>query len=83
MAPTRTTTLRLPVVLRDEIARLAAQRDSTLLEVVTDAVRRMQRDQWWSGVHEALDAMNPEELAEYRAETDQLDGTASDGLRGD
>ena len=83
MAPTQTTTLRLPVTLRDEIASLAEQRDSTLLDVVTDAVRRLQRDQWWNGVHEVLEAMSPDDLADYQAETDRLDGTASDGMRED
>jgi hypothetical protein len=31
-------------------------------------------------VHEAIDAMTTEQIGAYRAEADQLDGTAADGL---
>jgi predicted transcriptional regulator len=81
MATAETTTLRVPVQLRDEIARLAEERGSTMLEVVTDAVHRLTRDQWWDSVHEAIDAMTTEEVGAYRTEADQLEGTAADGLR--
>ena len=46
----QTTTLRVPTALRDEISRLAEQRGTTMLEVVTDAVHRLSRDEWWSSV---------------------------------
>lgn len=81
MAPTETTTLRVPVQLRDEIARLAEARGSTMLEIVTDAVHRLSRDQWWDSVHDAIDAMTAEEIGSYRDETDLLDSAAGDGLR--
>jgi hypothetical protein len=81
MAPKETTTLRVPVGLRDEIARLAAARGSTMLDVVTDAVHRLSRDQWWDSVHDAIDAMTADDAEEYRAETDQLDRATADGLR--
>lgn len=81
MAPTETTTLRVPVQLRDEIARLADERGTTMLDVVTDAVHRLTRDQWWDGVHDAIDAMAPGEVGSYRAESDRLDSVAADGLR--
>ena len=81
MAPTETTTLRVPVGLRDEIARLAAARGGTMLDVVTDAVHRLARDQWWDNVHDAIDAMTADEAEDYRAETDQLDSATADGLR--
>jgi predicted transcriptional regulator len=81
MAPTETTTLRVPVQLRDEIARLAEARGSTMLDIVTDAVHRLSRDQWWDNVHDAIDAMDADEIGSYRDETDQLDGAAADGLR--
>ena len=41
MAPTETTTLRVPVRLRDEIARLAEARGSTMLDIVTDNTQRV------------------------------------------
>lgn len=81
MATAETTTLRVPVELRDEIARLADQRGSTMLEVVTDAVHRLTRDQWWESVHESIDAMTADEVDVYRAESDRLDRAAADGLR--
>lgn len=52
-----------------------------MLEVVTDAVHRLSRDRWWETVHEAIDAMAPDEVASYQAEADRLDATAGDGVR--
>jgi hypothetical protein len=81
MAPVETTTLRVPVQLRDEIARLAEERGTTMLDVVTDAVHRLSRDQWWDTVHDVVDQMTPEEVAAYQTETRRLDDAAADGLR--
>lgn len=81
MAPVETTTLRVPVELRDEIARLAEERGTTMLDVVTDAIHRVTRDQWWDTVHEVLDELTPEEAAEYQAGARQFDAAAADGLR--
>ena len=81
MAPTPTTTLRLPVALRDEIARLADERESTLLDVVADAVAHLKRDKWWAQVHEELETMTSAELADYHADAETLDVTTADGLR--
>ena len=80
MAPSRSTTLRVPVELRDEIARIARQRGSTLVEVVSDAVHRLERDEWWSTVHEALDGWGPQDVESYRSDHRRLDITASDGM---
>ena len=79
MAPVETTTLRLPIALRDEIARIAQQRGSTMLEVVTDAVRRLRRDEWWIAVHVALDApdSDPEAYAPRHASSTARAPTAS------
>lgn len=52
-----------------------------MLDVVAEAVHRLTRDQWWQKVDEAIDAMSATEVAAYQAESDELDGTASDGLR--
>ena len=83
MATIQTTTLRVPVQLRDEIARLAEYRHSTMVDVVSEAIHRLTRDEWWDGVHRELDGMTLEETAAYRAESKQLDGAADDGLRAD
>lgn len=75
-----TTTLRVPSELRDEIARIAAQRGTTMLEVVTDAVHRLGREEWWSSVRDALDQLTPEDVADYQAESRRLDVASADGL---
>jgi predicted transcriptional regulator len=81
MSPSKTTTtLRVPSELRDEIARIADQRGTTMLEVVTDAIHRLGRDEWWSSVRDALDGMSPAEVASYEAEGGQLDRASVDGL---
>ena len=75
-----TTTLRVPVDLRDEIARLAEERGTTMLQVVADAIHRLTRDEWWADVHDALDQLQPTEADGYRQEADRLGGAAADGL---
>jgi len=80
MALTETTTLRVPIELRDEIARLAKAQGTTMLDVVTDAIHRLSRDHWWSSVHVALDEMSEQDAATYRAEATQLDAAAANDL---
>lgn len=81
MAPTETTTLRIPLALRDEIAAIADQQGITMLDVVADAIMRLHREQWWQSVHGGIDAMSALESTAYTSETEQLDGASSDGLR--
>ncbi len=81
MAPSKTTTtLRVPSDLRDEIARIAEQRGTTMLEVVTDAVHRLGRDEWWSSVRGALDELTPSDTASYVTESSGLEAASMDGL---
>ena len=80
MALSETTTLRVPIELRDEISRLAKQRGTTMLDVVTDAVHHLGREEWWSSVHGALDRLSDPEAASYQAESRRLDAAAADGL---
>lgn len=80
MALSKTTTLRVPTELRDEISRLAEQRGTTMLDVVTDAVHRLSRDEWWSSVRGALDEMSATEAASYQAQSQELEAAAADGL---
>ncbi|NNF56488.1 MAG: hypothetical protein HKN03_18835 [Acidimicrobiales bacterium] len=75
-----TTTLRVPSELRDEIARIADKRGTTMLEVVTDAVHRLGREEWWSSVREALDGLSPSEVDDYQAESQQVGAASPDGL---
>ena len=51
-----------------------------MLDVVTDAVHRLARQEWWSSVRGALDEMNDAEAASYQAESRTLDAAVPDGL---
>lgn len=81
MSTGETTTIRVSLELRDEIARIAEKRGTTMLDVVTDAVHRLSRDEWWGTVHAALDEMSDAALADHHSETEVLDNAAADGLR--
>lgn len=76
----KTTTLRVPSELRDEIAWIAERRGTTMVDVVADAVNRFGRDEWWSWVWDALDNLDPSEVDAYRTESRLLDAAAIDGL---
>ncbi len=80
MAPTKTTTLRVPNELRNEIARIAEERGSSMVEVVSDAIDRLGRDDWWASVHTALNDISPSAVESYENEAQRLDGASSDGL---
>ena len=82
MALTPTTTLRVPTELRDEIARLAEQRSTSMQQVVAEAVHRLGRDEWWTSVRDALDDLSSEQAASYQAEVRRLDAASADGLDG-
>lgn len=53
-----------------------------MLEVVGEAIDRLNRERWWESVRSALDNMSDEELDDYTAEAERLEGTAADGLHG-
>lgn len=53
-----------------------------MLEVVTEAVGRLGRDEWWASVQRALDELSPAEVTAYGAESEGLAGAAADGLDG-
>jgi predicted transcriptional regulator len=80
MALSQTTTLRVRTELRDEISRLAKQRGTTMLDVVTDAVHRLDREEWWSSVRGALDGLSSAEATSYQAGSRELGAAAADGL---
>jgi hypothetical protein len=51
-----------------------------MLEVVSDAIRRLRRDQWWESVHDSLDGLTDGEAASYRSEAARLDVTGARDL---
>ena len=77
----KTTTLRISTELRDEIYRLAEHRDTTMVDVVTDAVHRLGREEWWLSVRGALDGLTGTDAVSYREEVRRLEAAADDGLR--
>ncbi len=44
-----------------------------MLEVVTDAVHRLSSEEWWLSVRDALDGLNPSEVATYQQARDRRD----------
>ena len=76
MAPTKTTTLRLSTTLRDEIARLAEERNTSMAELVANAIDELKRQHWWDEVHHSLNDLDDR----YTSEASVLDGTVRDGL---
>lgn len=51
-----------------------------MIEVVTDAVHRLGRDEWWLSVRDALDELSPVEAASYQADSRELGAVTADGL---
>lgn len=80
VATTETTTLRVPVALRNEVARLARVRGTTMLVVVTDAVEELRRSQWWASLHAELEALDDGDIAGHVTETGILDHASGDGI---
>jgi hypothetical protein len=54
--------------------------DSRVLEVVTDAVHRLGRDEWWSSVRDALDGLSSSDVVDYQVASQQMDAASVDGL---
>ncbi|MCY4162664.1 MAG: hypothetical protein OXE93_00365 [bacterium] len=80
MSTKKSTTLRVPTKLRDEIARLAELKDTTMQEVVAEAVRRFEREEWWASVYDALNEWDEPTVSGYATDAQNLEGTTLDGL---
>jgi predicted transcriptional regulator len=76
MAPTKTTTVRVPSSLRDEIARLADESNTSMAELLGEAIEVLKCQRWWDDVHASLDDLDDG----YRHELSTLDTAAGDGL---
>ncbi|MDE0138823.1 MAG: hypothetical protein OXQ26_09625 [bacterium] len=74
--------MRISTELRDQISRLAEHRGTTMVDVVTDAVQRLGRDEWWLSVRGALDGLAEADAVSYREESRRLEAAAADGLDG-
>ncbi|MCQ3808361.1 MAG: hypothetical protein KTV16_14005 [Acidimicrobiia bacterium] len=51
-----------------------------MIDVVTEAVQRLTRDEWWKSVRGALDNLDTAEAAAYRTESDELEAASADGF---
>lgn len=72
--------MRMPIKLRDEIAELAAQQDSTMLAIVAEAIEQLRQQQWWDTLHAQLDEMSATDIEDYQREAEVLEATLRDGL---
>lgn len=76
MSPSKSTTLRLSTELRDEIARLAEQRGSSMVDVVAAAIDELKRQEWWNQVRVELAGLEND----YRIDAQVFEGAAGDGV---
>lgn len=76
MSPPKSTTLRLSTELRDEIARLAEQRGSSMVDVVAAAVDELKRQEWWKQVRLEVDELEND----YRVDVQVFEAAAGDGV---
>jgi len=76
MSPSKSTTLRLSTELRDEIARLAEQRGSSMVDVVAAAVDELKRQEWWNQVRVELAGLE----SDYRVDAQVFEGAVGDGV---
>ena len=49
-------------------------------EVVANPLQRLERDEWWAVVRDALDELSGFEAADNQLESQQLDTASADGL---
>ena len=60
--------------------RMAKRRGTTMVDVVTDAVYRLGRDEWWLEARNALDGLTQAAATSYQAESRGLSAATADGL---
>ncbi|WP_152990527.1 hypothetical protein [Sphaerimonospora mesophila] len=76
----KTTTIRVSLATRDEIAKLAEQEGKSMTAVVDEAIREHRRKLRWQRVAEQMERTrreDPESWAEYVAERDRWLGPPS------
>ncbi|WP_433500502.1 hypothetical protein ACQP1K_09530 [Sphaerimonospora sp. CA-214678] len=79
----KTTTIRVSLATRDEIAKLAEQEGKSMTAVVDEAIREHQRKLRWQRVAEQMERTrreDPEGWTEYLEEVALWDRTLMDGL---
>lgn len=72
-----TTTIRVPIELRDRLAERAAAHNTSLAEAIAHALEAEERAAFWA---EAQATMGGRNIAAIRVDTAALAGTMKDGL---
>lgn len=77
-----TTTVRVDERLHATLRELAAEEHRSIGEVIAEAVKRYQDEQFWAGVNEDFARLkaDPAAWADYQSELALWDQTAGDGL---
>lgn len=73
-----TTTIKVPVELRDRISEFARSRHTTMAEAVERAFDAAETEAFWADVRATMGT--PEARADLHCETGALSGTLRDGL---
>jgi hypothetical protein len=79
------TTLSVPTRVRDTFAAVAASRSTTMLALLEEAARRLEREEAMrqaTASYERLANEDPAAFAEYLEEGMEWDKLADDGLKG-
>ena len=79
------TTLSVPTRVRDTFAAVAASRNTTMLALLDEAARRLEREEAMRQAtvsYQRLAEEDPAAFAEYMEEGREWDGLAGDGLKG-
>jgi hypothetical protein len=77
------TTLSVSTRVRDTLAAVAASRNTTMLALLEEAARRLEREEAMrqaTASYQRLANENPAAFAEYVAEGQEWDALAGDGL---
>lgn len=75
----------MPTGVRDTFAAVAASRNTTMLALLEEAARRLEREEAMRQATESYDRLareDPAGFAEYRSEGAQWDALSGDGLPG-
>jgi predicted DNA-binding protein len=77
-----TTTIRIPQQTHQRLRDLAEKRGRTIGEVVDEATRKLEDDDFWQEVNAAYARLRADPIAsaEYDAEVALFEGTLLDGL---
>jgi predicted transcriptional regulator len=77
------TTIKVDTVLRDRLNSIARQDGVSVSKAIEAMVAERERAERFRAMREAIEATDPETLADYRREVQAWDVTLTDGLKGD